>query len=41
MIKEWPMSKDTNAGGVVSEFIYQIYYFLYRRQSMQEGQLCR
>lgn len=32
------MSKDTNAGGVVAGFIYQIYYFLYRLLSMQEGE---
>lgn len=32
------MSKDTNAGGVVAGFIYQIYYFLYRLLAMQEGE---
>lgn len=32
------MSKDTNAGGIVAGFIYQIYYFLYRLLSMQEGE---
>lgn len=32
------MGKDTNAGGVVAGFIYQIYYFLYRLLSMQEGE---
>lgn len=32
------MSKDTNAGGVVAGFIYQIYYFLYRLLTMQEGE---
>ena len=32
------MSKDTNAGGVIAGFIYQIYYFLYRLLAMQEGE---
>lgn len=32
------MSKDTNAGGVVAGFIYQIYYFLYRLLNMDEGE---
>lgn len=32
------MSKDTNAGGVVAGFIYQIYYFLYRLLAMREGE---
>lgn len=31
--------KDTNAGGVVAGFIYQIYYFLYRLLKMQEGEI--
>lgn len=33
------MAKDTNAGGVAAGFIYQIYYFLYRLLSMQEGEV--
>ena len=33
------MSEDTNAGGVIAGFIYQIYYFLYRLLAMQEGEI--
>lgn len=33
------MSKDTNAGGVVAGFVYQIYYFLYRLLTMQKGEI--
>lgn len=38
MERGFRMSKDTNAGGVVAGFIYQIYYFLYRLLMMQEGE---
>ena len=32
------MNNDSNAGGSIAGFIYQIYYFLYRLLTMQSGE---
>ena len=32
------MSNDSNAGGSIAGFIYQVYYFLYRLLTMQRGE---
>ena len=32
------MNNDSNAGGSIAGFIYQVYYFLYRLLTMQRGE---
>lgn len=33
------MANDSNAGGSIAGFVYQIYYFLYRLVTIQEGEI--